>query len=417
MDDKELITRLAVTRGVTLVNRRLGGLNGADRMGGEILRVLWDTAIPLRVVSWERRPPLAAKPRPVTWLMPPVTDPFPRRISRRFPRRAAGWLLHRALNVARARRLRVTAGDVTIVNGFDNTFICRHRQPDPGVPSVLIVRDAPLKYRLPGQPPLEWALSQIRYFSHLVFPSENVCREWLVLEPVRSRPSVVIPNCCDEDSVGAVRAQDRDATRRRFGWPDNCIVVLCLASLQFLKGQDLLVGALPALVAAVPRIRLAFVGASSGKYGAEFTRGLQRELESADMAGYAAFLGPQRDSLEHLYGADILVVPSRTEVLPITILEAMALGTSVVASAVGGISELLEDGKSGCLFAAGDKRGLVESLVKLASDQDLRRSLAAAARERYWSLFSRDRLAGRFLSMLKSLMNGEEWEWSKGPAR
>jgi glycosyltransferase involved in cell wall biosynthesis len=98
--------------------------------------------------------------------------------------------------------------------------------------------------------------------------------------------------------------------------------------------------------------------------------------------------------LDRLYArAAVVVLPSYQEGLPLCVLEAMAHGRPVVATAVGGIPELIEDGVTGLLVAPGDVAGLRASLERLLADPVLRRRLGRAARERVSALCSRDRVA------------------------
>ncbi|WP_211361719.1 glycosyltransferase family 4 protein [Pseudonocardia cypriaca] len=85
---------------------------------------------------------------------------------------------------------------------------------------------------------------------------------------------------------------------------------------------------------------------------------------------------------ELLAGADVLVLPSRNEGQPMAVLEAMAHGLCVVASEVGGIPELVDDGRTGLLVPPDDVEALAAALRKVLADAGLRAALGAAARER-----------------------------------
>jgi glycosyltransferase involved in cell wall biosynthesis len=99
------------------------------------------------------------------------------------------------------------------------------------------------------------------------------------------------------------------------------------------------------------------------------------------------------DELERLYArAAVVVLPSHREGLPLCVLEAMAHGRPVVASAVGGIPELVEDGVTGFLVPAGDVRALRAALDRLLADPVLRRRLGREARRRVAQRCSRDRV-------------------------
>ncbi|HSL65851.1 MAG TPA: glycosyltransferase family 4 protein, partial [Gaiellaceae bacterium] len=89
------------------------------------------------------------------------------------------------------------------------------------------------------------------------------------------------------------------------------------------------------------------------------------------------------DELERLYDeAAVVVLPSHREGLPLAVLEAMAHGRPVVATRVGGIPELVEDGVTGLLVEPGDRAGLRAALERVLADADLRRRLGAEARRR-----------------------------------
>jgi glycosyltransferase involved in cell wall biosynthesis len=95
---------------------------------------------------------------------------------------------------------------------------------------------------------------------------------------------------------------------------------------------------------------------------------------------FAGRLG-ERDTLKEIAEADILVLPSFMEGLPIVLMEAMAMGTAVVASRVAGIPELVEDGKSGLLFTPSNWNELAKCMRRLIADNALRDQLVRRGRE------------------------------------
>lgn len=102
-----------------------------------------------------------------------------------------------------------------------------------------------------------------------------------------------------------------------------------------------------------------------------------------------SWLGPGQVG-ELLARADVLALPSRNEGQPMAVLEAMAHGLCVVASDVGGIPELVEDGRSGLLLPPDDPAALVVALRKVLADEALRSALGAAARQRALAEFDVD---------------------------
>lgn len=105
-----------------------------------------------------------------------------------------------------------------------------------------------------------------------------------------------------------------------------------------------------------------------------------------------------------LGGADVFVLPSRSEGQPMAVLEAMARGVCVVASDVGGIPEMIDDGVSGILVPADDVDALGSALRRVLSDGPLRSRLGAAARERVLTDFDLDVVWRRFDALYAEAM-------------
>ena len=102
----------------------------------------------------------------------------------------------------------------------------------------------------------------------------------------------------------------------------------------------------------------------------------------SDLTGRVRLVGERRDVPQLLAAADVFVLPSTSEGLPVSVLEAMAAGLPVVASRVGGVPEQVSDGKTGLLVEPGDPNELAAALHRLTVDPSLRRRLGSAGRAR-----------------------------------
>jgi glycosyltransferase involved in cell wall biosynthesis len=144
-----------------------------------------------------------------------------------------------------------------------------------------------------------------------------------------------------------------------------------------LKGIDTLIAAFAVLRRRVPDARLVLAGGGNASYWGDRAAdaGLGRDAVS--------FLGhvPYADMPSFLHGADALVLPSRSESMPYAVLEAMACGLPVVATRVGGIPEIIDDGRNGVLFRPNNHTSLAGHLSALAEDVGLRARLGKAARQ------------------------------------
>jgi glycosyltransferase involved in cell wall biosynthesis len=132
---------------------------------------------------------------------------------------------------------------------------------------------------------------------------------------------------------------------------------------------------------------------------------IERAVVRYGVQDKVALLGQRRDIPRLLAAADALLLTSVSEGVPVTIIEAMAAGVPVAATAVGGVPELIDDGRTGLLAPRGDCVALAAALVRLASDVDLRARLANAALERLDGRFSESRMIDRYVQLYDEMLD------------
>jgi glycosyltransferase involved in cell wall biosynthesis len=142
------------------------------------------------------------------------------------------------------------------------------------------------------------------------------------------------------------------------------------------KGQAGLLEAFAAVSQSFPELQLILVG--DGPEG-ERLQALAKRLHIADRVRFAGRCS-ERDTLIQIAQADILILSSFMEGLPIVLMEAMAVGTAVIASRVAGIPELVEDGKTGLLFTPSNWDELADCIRRLVGDDQLRSRLTKRGR-------------------------------------
>lgn len=169
----------------------------------------------------------------------------------------------------------------------------------------------------------------------------------------------------------------RDALGLR---PDDLVVVM-VSVLRSGKGHDVAVQALRLLRPRWPSLRLVVLG--DGPLAADLAAWVH------DLDGAALLTGHRDDVMRVLDAADVLLHPSEQDAFPTALLEAMAAGVPVLASAVGGIGEIIVDGGTGVLLPAPvAPQGLAVQLERLLADPELRRRLGDAGRARFAEHFS-----------------------------
>jgi glycosyltransferase involved in cell wall biosynthesis len=119
---------------------------------------------------------------------------------------------------------------------------------------------------------------------------------------------------------------------------------------------------------------------------------LERRAAELGVIRDTLFLGYQEDVAQYYAAFDALVLPSANEGTPVSVIEALAAQTPVVATRVGGVPDVVRDGEEGFLVDTGDTGGLAERLTRLARDPELRRRLGRSGRGRVLSRYAVERL-------------------------
>jgi glycosyltransferase involved in cell wall biosynthesis/protein-tyrosine-phosphatase len=130
---------------------------------------------------------------------------------------------------------------------------------------------------------------------------------------------------------------------------------------------------------------------------------LRRQAASLGIADACRFTGAREDVHDVVGAMDVFVLPSMNNGMPTAALEAMALGKPVVASAVGGVTEVVEDGLNGLLVPAGDDRQLAAACVRLARDREYAQTLGDRARRLVEERFSHQRSGRALLAAYRSV--------------
>jgi glycosyltransferase involved in cell wall biosynthesis len=172
------------------------------------------------------------------------------------------------------------------------------------------------------------------------------------------------------------RAPVRTAARAALGVPADAFVVVGLGRLVAVKGFDVLLRALPALLTAVPTAQVLLVGDGPERAA------LETQAAALHVGDRVRITGAATDVAPWLAASDVLAAPSRNEGMGRALVEAMALGVPVVAAAVGGIPAVVTNGECGRLVAPEDPGALAQALSELGADEALCAKLGAAAARR-----------------------------------
>lgn len=233
-------------------------------------------------------------------------------------------------------------------------------------------------------------------FERMIAPitDARICVSRDILEIRRTREGTsadklfYIPNGVDTD-VFAHPARTRAEVMAEFGWSEASPFVISVGRLEPEKNYDLLIRAVERLCSRYPSVRLLLVG--DGRCRVQ----LESLVESMRLDGRVKLAGARDDIPDLLAAADVFVLSSLKEGLPVSLLEAMAAGKAVVATSVGGIPETIRDRDNGFLVPPGDVEALADAIGRFAADPSLGARLGSAAREDAAREYAIERIVGR----------------------
>jgi glycosyltransferase involved in cell wall biosynthesis len=187
-----------------------------------------------------------------------------------------------------------------------------------------------------------------------------------------------IPHGVDTERFRPAAPPERSALRTALGLPGDARIVTYAGRLLRGKGLDLLVDAFADLAARDAAARLVLVGSGRGQ-ALDVEHALRERVAARSVSDQVVFTGRVENVADWLRASDVFAFPSLFEAMPLAVIEAAACGLLCVASRVGGVPDVIEDGISGWLVPPGDREALARALEQALAHSDDRRGAAARA--------------------------------------
>ncbi len=190
----------------------------------------------------------------------------------------------------------------------------------------------------------------------------------------------------------------RAAVRQEIGIGPDDFLMLLVARLDYLKDHKTAIRTLAEVIRRYPSVRLVLVGDGPCRAAIEDQVGQQ------GLAPYVRFLGLRKDVARLLRAADLFLLTSISEGIPLTVIEAMAAGLPGVATRVGGLAEVVEHGQTGLLADPCNPAALAERICSLVENAPLRRQMGRLGRQRAEALFSEERMHARYQLLYQEML-------------
>ena len=214
----------------------------------------------------------------------------------------------------------------------------------------------------------------------------------------------VIPNGVDTESFKPISSwQEKTGLRRALNLPISAILFGCVAALRPVKDHE---GLLKTLQKALsgrhenrsPEIYLLLIGDG-------ILRGqLEVLCENLGIKRHVIFLGRRNDIQKILQALDVFVLNSKTEGMSYAVLEAMASGLPVIATAVGANTELIDHGKEGYLIPQGDINCMTQDIARIISDTSLIKTMGISARKKIVENYSLEKMISAYQELYKGTL-------------
>jgi glycosyltransferase involved in cell wall biosynthesis len=255
-----------------------------------------------------------------------------------------------------------------------------------------------------------WLLSLDRFIENsplvtaMVSVSESIRGYSITKQKIKPSKIVTIYNGIDTHffNCASFSSSNRCDTRRSLGIKEGDNVIIVVARLHPIKGHIYLLEAIPGILKTFPNSMFFIVGEG------EVRLSLERRVQELQIQDSVLFLGARQDIKDLLCISDLFVLPSLSEGMPNSILEAMACEVPVISSEVGGCREIIINGETGVFVQPANSDELAKAICLLLGNPDMRRKLAYNALQRVIKEFSEEKNVSSFIDLYEMIINKQK---------
>jgi glycosyltransferase involved in cell wall biosynthesis len=221
---------------------------------------------------------------------------------------------------------------------------------------------------------LRWGI--LKHFSHrIIAVSEGTRQHHMRVGKLPANKVVTLYNGIDLSRFADFSKNGNGVSRQSLNIPENAPLLTTVAVLRQPKGIQYMIEALPTILASVPETRYLVVGSGDHEHA------LKELTKTHGVEDRVIFTGSRDDIPDLLALSDVFVLPTLGEALPTVLAEAMAAQKPIVVSNVGGVPEMVEDGRNGLLVAPANPEQLSAACLQLLQQHDQAQAMARAGRE------------------------------------
>lgn len=288
--------------------------------------------------------------------------------------------------------------DIIIVNGiYSHSLFLNNKLYY--TKAVIVLHEDPDHYKFKNLKEKQF-IDYLHVYDYFIFVSNKIKEKWISEYPVfKNKKTFLLYNCCKEKNINKILLKNKYKLRKEIKIEAKSFLAVCIGTIQERKGQDVIINNFDEIIKSIPNIKLLLIGRLSSRWAIK----LKNKVNASWMKDYVTFTGHSNQALKYIYAADAFILPSRAEALPIVILEAMALRTPIIASNVGGIPEMIENGKDGILIDVDNQGSLANALLEIKNHKNNTKNCVENAYNKYWNKFSRQHQVDRLKNIIQCI--------------
>ena len=333
----------------------------------------------------------------------PKNFKFQNKINLRSLRR---WVDSKFLDSYRIKKLTNLKTDLVIVNTITGHDIFLDSNLYKNNNSVLVVRESPrhFTFKKDGDIQLDKTKKLMKIYNKFIFVSSNVMNEWKTIFPYIDNKCFYLPNCIHEKKINNIDLNKKNKLYESENFNKQNFNIICVASIQYRKGQDIVLDCIDKIKQKVPNATFHFVG--DYKKNDPYYLKLINHKNYKKFKQNIIFWGKRKDALDLISISNLFLFPTRAEALPRVILESMAIKTPIISTDVDGIPEMLNKNNS-ILLSIKDTCKMIDSISLIYNKKINVKSLIKNAHSDYWENFSRQKQIDRMNYFLDKVYDNE----------
>lgn len=240
-----------------------------------------------------------------------------------------------------------------------------------------------------------------KFCSRIIAVSEKTRTHHLKTGALDPKKIITVYNGIDLSRFKDTNESQITKTKQALHLPLNRRIIITVAVLREPKGIQYMINALPKILEQIPDIHYLVVG--DGEYGTSL-----KDLSTAlSIQDHITFAGHRTDIPNLLACSDLFVLPTLGDALPTVLIEALAAGKPVVASDVGGVPEIIENGVNGVLVPPGDPSRLAVACLQLLKNKEQSNQMILAGRRTVWQRFDVDAQIKQLSNIYEELVTSD----------